>query len=187
MLRAQILELEDIAQKTPRVVRDHDLIWFGAALQACRKVGRLSDDAALPQPTRIRHLADDHQSGGNSDPGLQRSVCLQIGDRGHELQRRPHRPLGVVFVSLRIAEKDQYAVAQILRYEAAQVTNRFGDAFPIGRNDFAQILRIHAGGERGRPDQIREHHRHLPAFGGVRKGGIERRVSIKWYGDGIAG
>src|SRR6185312_13912188 len=77
MLRAQILELEDIAQETPRVVGDHHLIWLSAALQTRSEVRRLPDDAAFPQTARIRHLADDHQAGGNPDPCLQWSVRPQ--------------------------------------------------------------------------------------------------------------
>jgi hypothetical protein len=39
--------------------------------------------------------------------------------------------------------------------------------FLIGRNDVVEDFTVHAGRERGRADQIREHHRHLTAFGGV--------------------
>jgi hypothetical protein len=64
-------------------------------------------------------------------------VCLQVSDHRHELQSGAHCSFGVIFMGLRITEKDQYAVAQILRYKTAQVTYRFGYAFPISRNDFA--------------------------------------------------
>src|SRR5262249_40624752 len=37
----------------------------------------------------------------------------------------------------------------------------------IGRNDLSQVLRVHAGGKRGRTDQVREHHRDLAALGFV--------------------
>ena len=40
-----------------------------------------------------------------------------------------------------------------------------GDAFLIGRNDLAQVLRVHARGECRRTDQVREHHRDLAALG----------------------
>ena len=42
-----------------------------------------------------------------------------------------------------------------------------GDAFLIGRNDLAQVLRVHAGRERRRADQVGEHHSDLAALGGV--------------------
>ena len=37
----------------------------------------------------------------------------------------------------------------------------------VARNDFAQVLRVHAGGEGRRADKVREHHCDLAAFGGV--------------------
>ena len=92
---------------------------------------------------------------------------LERTDSTDQLQPRPHRLLGVVLMGLRIAEIDQHAVAHVFRHEAAEAANRLGDAFLIGRNDLAQVLGVHAGGERRRPDQVREHHRDLPALGGV--------------------
>ena len=52
----------------------------------------------------------------------------------------PDRTLGVIFMRLRIAEIDEYAIAHVLGYEAAEPTNRVGDALLISRNDFAQVL-----------------------------------------------
>src|SRR5262249_23997693 len=37
----------------------------------------------------------------------------------------------------------------------------------ISRNDLSQVLRVHAGGKRGRTDQVRERHRDLAALGFV--------------------
>jgi hypothetical protein len=34
-----------------------------------------------------------------------------------------------------------------------------------GPNRFPQVFRVHAGGERRRPDEVREHHSQLAAFG----------------------
>ena len=70
-------------------------------------------------------------------------------------------------MGLWVAEVDQYAVAHVLGYEPAEAVHGLGDAFLIGRNDLAQVLRVHAGGERRRADQVGEHHRDLPALGGV--------------------
>ena len=69
-------------------------------------------------------------------------------DRGHRVdQCKPGTDgsLGIILVCLRIAEIDEYAVAHVLGYEAAKVTHRLGDALLIGRNDLAQVLRVHAG------------------------------------------
>ena len=83
---------------------------------------------------------------------------------------RPHRPLGVILVGLRIAEVDEHAVAHVLRYKPAEALHSLGDALLIGRNDLAQVLRVHTRRERCRTDEVREHHGNLAALGGVLRG-----------------
>ena len=92
------------------------------------------------------------------------TVRLQLGHRGDQLQARTHRPLGVVLMRLRIAEINQHAVAHVFGDEAAEAAHGLGDAFLIGRNDLAQVLRVHAGGQCRRADQVREHHRDLASL-----------------------
>jgi hypothetical protein len=65
----------------------------------------------------------------------------------------------------RIAKVHEGTVAQIFRHKTVEATHGFSDAFLIGRNDLAQILRVHVGGERGRADKVGEHHRDLAALG----------------------
>ena len=104
---------------------------------------------------------------------------LQPAYRGDQLQPRAHRSLGVVLVGLRIAEVDQHAVAHVLRDEPAEALHGLGDALLIGRNDLAEVFRVHAGREGRRADKVREHHRDLAALGGVlwrlRTGAVRRR------------
>ena len=69
---------------------------------------------------------------------------------------------------LRIAEINQHAVAHIFGDIAAEAGDHLGDAFVIGGDDLAQIFRIEPGRQRGRADQIAEHHRDLAALGRVR-------------------
>ena len=95
---------------------------------------------------------------------------LEPAHRRDQLQPRPHRPLGVILMGLRIAEIDEHAVAHVFGHEATEAAHGLGDAFLIGRNDLAQVLRVHAGRERRRADQVREHHRDLAALGGVLRG-----------------
>jgi hypothetical protein len=71
---------------------------------------------------------------------------------------------------LRIPEVDQDPIAHILRYEAAGALHGLCDAFLIGRDDLAQVLRVHAGGECRRTDKVAEHHRNLAALGSVTRG-----------------
>ena len=68
---------------------------------------------------------------------------------------------------LRVAEINEHAVAHVLRHEPAEALHSLGDAFLIGGNHFAQVLRVHASRECRRADQVREHHRDLAALGGV--------------------
>ena len=105
---------------------------------------------------------------------------LEPSHRRDQLQPRPYRPLGVILMRLRIAEIDEHAVAHVFRHEAAKALHSLGDAFLIGRNDLAQILRVDAGGECRRTDQVREHHRDLAALGGVFRGRVDCRKSVGW-------
>ncbi len=73
---------------------------------------------------------------------------LERTDSTNQLQPRPHRLRGVVLMGLRIAEINQHAVAHVFGHEAAEAANRLGDAFLVGGNDLAQVLGVHAGGER---------------------------------------
>src|SRR6516165_9033370 len=58
----------------------------------------------------------------------------------HQLQTRAHGALGVVLVSLGIAEIDQNTVAHVLRYKPPEALHRLSDAFLISRNDLAEIF-----------------------------------------------
>ena len=163
----EVLELEEVAEKFARALGDDHHVRFGDALQARRKIRRLTDDAAFLRLSRSDNIADHDQPGRDADAALQRSVRLEPGHRRDQLQARPHRPFRVVLMRLRVAEIHQHSVAQIFRHEPAEAAHRFGDALLIGRNDLAQILRVHASGERRRSDQVREHHRDLPALGSI--------------------
>ena len=79
--------------------------------------------------------------------GLETTYC------GDQLQPCAHGPLGVIFVGLRETEVDKNPIAHVLRNEAAEALHGVGDAFLIGRNDLAQVLRVHARGECRRTDQ----------------------------------
>jgi len=64
----------------------------------------------------------------------------------------------------RVAEIDQHAVAHVFRNETIEPGDDPRDGAVIGGDDLAQIFRIEARGEFGRPDQIAKHHRQLPAL-----------------------
>ncbi len=69
---------------------------------------------------------------------------LQIAYSSDQLQPSAHGSLCVVLVGLGIPEVDQDAVAHVLRYEAAEALHSLRDALLIGRNDLAEVFRVHA-------------------------------------------
>src|SRR5215469_4243803 len=77
-------------------------------------------------------------------------------------------------MGLGVAKVGKHAVAQILRYEAAETAHGVSDAFMIGRYDLSQVFRVHPSRECGRTNEIREHHRNLPTLGSVRRSGCGR-------------
>jgi hypothetical protein len=70
-------------------------------------------------------------------------------------------------MGLRIAEIDENTVTHIFRHKPAEAADGLGDASLVSRNDLAQVLGVHACGERGRADQIGKHHRNLSTLGGI--------------------
>src|SRR6516165_3164723 len=98
---------------------------------------------------------------------LLRSTRLEPSNYRNQLKPSPDRSLGVVLMGMRITKVHKDAIPHISGDEPAEVAHGLGDAFLIGRNDLSQVLRVHAGGKRGRTDQVREHHRDLAALGFV--------------------
>jgi hypothetical protein len=75
---------------------------------------------------------------------------------------------------LRVAEIYQNAVAHVPGDEAVEPGDNFGDSAVIRGDHVTQILGIEACRQRGRADQIAEHHGQLPAFGVGGRRGIGR-------------
>ena len=61
---------------------DDDRVRLGNALQTRREVRRLTDDAVLLRLSRSDQVADDDQSGGDANAGLQGELATSV-----------HRPL----------------------------------------------------------------------------------------------
>ena len=95
-----------------------------------REVRRVADDAALLRLAGPQKIADHHDPRRQADPHMQ-GVCrrAQLGRGGNDRERRAHRVLGVVLVSLRIAEVGEHAVAHV-----------FGDEAAVGGDEAAQHL-----------------------------------------------
>ena len=70
-------------------------------------------------------------------------VRFEAAYRRDQLQPCAHRPFGVILVRMGVAEVDQHPVAHELRDETAEATHGLRDARLIGRNDLAEIFRVH--------------------------------------------
>ena len=69
---------------------------------------------------------------------------LQSTYSSDQLQPRTHGPLCVVLMGLGIPEVDQHPIAHVLRDEATEALHGLRDALLIGRNDLAEVFRVHA-------------------------------------------
>ena len=171
------LVFEQIAGEPPRGGGDDDGVRRRGRLQPRREVRRLADDVALLRLAGADQFADDDQAGGDADADL----VAAVGDdscatASISASAGAHRIFGVGLAGLGIAEIDQHAVAHIFGDIAAEAGDHLGGAFVVGGDDLAQIFRIEPGRERGRADQIAEHHRELAALGGMRRARGGRRA-----------
>jgi hypothetical protein len=185
----EVLKLKKIAEKSSRAFGDDDLVRLGNALQARRKVRRLADHAALLRLTRWDQVADHDQSGCNTDPDLLRSRRLEPSNYRNQLKPGLDGSLRVVLMGMRITEVHEDTIPHISGDEPTEVVHGLSDALLIGRNDLSQVLRVHAGGKRGRTDQVREHHRDLAALGIVPRArfGPRRKLGRGGGGSGKLG
>ena len=66
-----------------------------------------------------------------------------------------------------IAEIDEHPIAHVPGHEAVEPGDRLRDALMIGADYRTQILRVERGRERGRANEVGEHHRQLATLGVV--------------------
>jgi hypothetical protein len=90
--------------------------------------------------------------------------CRQRSHGGEYLQPCPHRPLGIVFVRLRIAKVHQQAVAKVLGNGALKALDHVGAGGLIGAHYLAVVFRVEFPGQDSRVHQITKQHCELPAF-----------------------
>ena len=168
--RSEVLKLEETAEKFSRALGDDHAVGFGDPLQPRREVRRVADDATLLRLAGPEKIADHHDSRRDAHPHVQGCACRrdQLGRGGDDRERRAHRVLGVLLVSLRIAEVGEHAVAHVLGDEAAVRGDEAGAACVIGCEDVSHVLGIELRGKRGRSDEIDNHHGEMTAFGGGR-------------------
>ena len=165
--RAEVDALEQVADEPARAGGDDDAVRLGQPLQPRGQVRGLADDRLLLRGAAAEQVADHDQPGRDADPDPERGAGrrLEIAHRRHELEPGADRPLGIVLLRPRVAEVGQDPVAHVLGDEAAEAFDPRGDAAVVGADQLAQVLGVEAGGERGRADQVDEHHRELAALG----------------------
>ena len=189
--RAEIIQGEETADQAPGVFGDHDLAGAGEGLQARREVRRLADDRLLPRAALADQVAHDDEAGRDADPGRE-----GVAGRRPELRHRtgrfqpcPDRALGRVLVRPGPAEVGEHAVAHELRDVALEARDLARDRVLVGADELAHLLRVEAGRERGRADEVAEQDRQPPplGLGGAGRGrpllggrGLDRRrISLR--------
>jgi hypothetical protein len=165
----EVAQLEQVADQAASGAGEDDLPGFRQSLQARGEVGGLADHRLLLRRAFADQIADHDKPGCDADADGKRHLSTghQARHRRCYFQPGPHRPLGVVLVRPRIAEIDQHPVAHVFGDKAVIARDDGGNGVLIGAKLLAQFLGVEACRQRRRADEITEHHRQLPPFGGV--------------------
>ena len=177
-LRAERAQHEQVAEQPAGRFGDHDRAGLGHALEAGGKVRRIADHRLLLGSTFADQVADDHEAGRDPDPGRQRLAGgdRQPADRGDHREPGPDRALGLVLVRPGPAEIGEHAIAHQLGGKAFEPADLARHGILIGPQHIAHLLGIEPSRERGRADQVDEHHGQLAALRrGRRDRGAGRR------------
>src|SRR6516162_6846139 len=112
-----------------------------------RGIRGVPDQSVLPQRAIAAEVTDHHQTGRDADAHRERfrNGPLKPRNRGNDIERRPHRSLGIVFVRAGIAEIRQYSIAPEITEEAVIVLHDTGAGGVIGIHHSTHVLRIESG------------------------------------------
>jgi hypothetical protein len=123
----------------------------------------------------VHQIAGDHPLtlGADRDrrlAGQDTRACLErrveARDRLDEVERRPHRPLGVVLRRDGRTPHGHHRVADELLHRSAVAADQRARQLEVAGEEIARLLGIPALGERGEADEVREKHGDEPSFGG---------------------
>ena len=129
---------------------------FGRRLNARGDIGRLAENFAGRVDHDRPHVeADARRKLGRA--GL-RVAGVEVGERALDGERRPHRPLGVVLLRVRIAEQGHQTVAELLQHMAAETRHRGGGLVEVGPDEIAPVLGVEPRRKACRADEVAEHH-----------------------------
>src|SRR5450755_4844080 len=93
VFRPEVLELKQIAKESPGSFSDDHHVRLVNPLQTRREVRGLTDDAALLRLSRSDQVADDDQSGGDTNAGLQGNRRFECSDRRDQFKSSSYRSL----------------------------------------------------------------------------------------------
>jgi hypothetical protein len=178
---AQVGELEEGAEQALRRLGNNNRTGLGMLLQPRGEVRRLADHCLLRGRPAADEIADDHSPGGDPDPrgqgarvrGMEAAHCLDRRQSGSD------RAFGLVLVGPGPAKIRQNAVAHELGDMPFEAGDLGGHRVLVGVDDVAHLLGVELRAERGRADEVDEHHRELPPLGvqSRRRGGLGIRES----------
>ena len=144
--RACILDEEPSASEAVRGRADEDLARHGRLLQACREVH------GLARGERRVRLVDDDLACLDADADLE----VQLADGVAHTERSPRRPLGVILVRLRNAERGEHRVSRELLDDAAVHGDAMGYTIEELGHPPPHDLGVSPGDELRRVDDVDE-------------------------------
>ena len=159
-LNLQSLEQEGLGEELTGLVGDENAVRLRGALEVRCTVRRLADERF--------HLAQRYQdvAARDSDTDIEGGLVggIRDTDGADDGECGPHCPLCIVFMGVRISEQRLDAIAEFVRNEAADLTDRLLAGFVIAFRDVVEILELERAGERRRADDVAEQHRQVSAL-----------------------
>src|ERR1700730_15758415 len=99
-LWAEILDLEQCADLSPRALGNDERAWLSKRLEPGSQVRGLVDNSALLCCTRANQIADHDQPAGDAEPHVQPLQRRETADRVDNGEPGADRPLGIVLIAL---------------------------------------------------------------------------------------
>lgn len=136
---------------------------LGDALKPGREIGCAAGEAVGVAALSV----DDDHAGGDADPAGERGVagCLEAADGGDDGEAGTNRPFGCVLECARPAEAGDHPITRKAGDMPAEGLDLPPYGGPISLQQLVHVLGVESDGDRGRVDQIHEHHSELSPFG----------------------
>ena len=135
---------------------------LGDGLQARGGVDRVADDQALGDGVELDRRPSGEHPG--AEPQLESEPVAERRHRGHQVERRPHRPLGVVLLGHWGTPQGHHGIADELLDPPAVGGDDPARGLEVLRKHLPHILGVACLAEPGEPGEVGEQHRHLPAL-----------------------